>query len=77
MRNARVAAGGLERLDKPDDPMGGGKGDGKKGGKKCGKKGGKKGDKGKGKGTWTAAATGKGVCTAAGDHCGSRIPTRA
>ena len=69
VRTSRVAAGGLERLDKPDDPMGGSKDDGKKGGKK--------GDKGKGKVTWTSAATGKGVWTAAGDHGGSWIPTRA
>ena len=46
VRTARVATGGFERLDKPDDAMKGIKGGGKKG---C-----KKGDKGKGKfGVWT------------------------
>ena len=43
-RAARVAAGGPERLDRPDLPMKGAKGAGKKGCKK-----GEKGDKSKGK----------------------------
>ena len=62
-RATRVAAGGPERLD---DPMGLGKA------KRKGKKG--KGDKGGGKG----GKGGKGgVWTAAGDHGGYWVPTRA
>ena len=64
VRAARVAAGGPERLDKPDVQMG--SGGGKKGAGKA-MKGGKGKDGGKQGGTWTKER----------DHCGFWIPTRA